>query len=335
MCRPRFQIHRDDLFRDRGSRGHVNRPTPGEGCVIAFCNDMMSVMKTAEKMPYKRIGVVVNRSKDEDLRQTRRVIRQLEALGFSALVAPDVHAQTGAGLPVPEAEVYAASDFLICLGGDGTFLQTARKTLGHEKPILGINLGSLGFLAEVELDQMDEALQRLAAGEVSVSPRLVLQASVIRDGRVVHVDHAINDAVVTRMAVSRIVELHVHVDGHFVDTFPSDGLIVATPTGSTAYTLSAGGPIVLPEVPLMVITPICPHILYSRSFIVPTHSRLTIRVGDRRNANAMLSCDGRDGFALELNDEVEIVRAPERILFASVVQVNFYEVLRAKIHGRA
>lgn len=295
---------------------------------------MMSVMKTAEKKPYNRIGVVVNRAKDTGLIHTEHVVRRLEFLGFTVLIEADIHNAIGVGMPMSETEVYEASDFLICLGGDGTFLQTARGTIGREKPILGINLGSLGFLAEVELEQIDMALDRLAAGEVRISPRLVLQARVIRNGEVVHTDHAINDAVVTRMTVSRIVELHVFVDGHFVDTFPSDGLIVATPTGSTAYTLSAGGPIVQPEVPLIVITPICPHILYSRSFIAPTGSRLTVRVGDRRNANAMLSCDGQDGFALELNDEVEIVQAPERILFASVVQVNFYEVLRAKIHGR-
>lgn len=304
------------------------------GCAFPSRNGMMTMMKTAEKKAYNRIGVVVNRPKDTGLRCTERVVRRLEARGFEVLVEQDIRDAIGTGSPAMEAEVFGSSDFLICLGGDGTFLQTARRTIGCEKPVLGINLGSLGFLAEVEIDQIEMAVDRLAAGEVRVSPRLVLLARVIRNGEVVHTEHAINDAVVTRMTVSRIVELHVFVDGHFVDTFPSDGLIVATPTGSTAYTLSAGGPIVQPEVPLMIITPICPHILYSRSFITPTTSRLTVRVGDGRSANAMLSCDGQEGFALELNDVVEIVEAPERILFASVVQVSFYEVLRAKIHGR-
>ena len=304
------------------------------GCAFPSRNGMMTMMKTAEKKAYNRIGVVVNRPKDPGLRCTERVVRRLEARGFEVLVEQDIRDAIGTGSPAMEADVFCSSEFLICLGGDGTFLQTARRTIGCEKPVLGINLGSLGFLAEVEIDQIEMAVDRLAAGEVRVSPRLVLLARVIRNGEVVHTEHAINDAVVTRMTVSRIVELHVFVDGHFVDTFPSDGLIVATPTGSTAYTLSAGGPIVQPEVPLMIITPICPHILYSRSFITPTTSRLTVRVGDGRSANAMLSCDGQEGFALELNDVVEIVEAPERILFASVVQVSFYEVLRAKIHGR-
>lgn len=295
---------------------------------------MMSMMKTASGVPQNRIGVVVNRPKDTGLRCTERVIRRLESHGFHVLVEADIRDAIGMGTPVSGEEVFSTSDFLICLGGDGTFLKTARRTIGCEKPVLGINLGSLGFLAEVETDQIESALDRLAAGEMTISPRLVLQARVIRDGRIVHAEHALNDAVVTRMAVSRIVELHVFVDDQYVDTFPSDGLIVATPTGSTAYTLSAGGPIVQPEVPLMVITPICPHILYSRSFIAPVTSRLTVRVGDGRSANAMLSCDGQEGFALELNDVVEVVQAPERILFASVVRVNFYEVLRAKIHGR-
>lgn len=293
----------------------------------------MTMMQQMEKLTYNRIGIVVNRPKDPGFACASRLVCQLEQHGFTAYVPPDIRDAIGAGTAASDAVLYGESEFLICLGGDGTFLKTARQTLGREKPVLGINLGSLGFLAEVEVDQIERAVDRLAAGDIRIEPRMVLRADVIRNGDVVFTEHAINDAVVTRMALSRIVDLHVSVNGRYVDAFPSDGLIVATPTGSTAYTLSAGGPIVQPEVPLMVITPICPHILYSRSFIVSSESRLSIRIGERRSADAMLTADGQEGFALELGDVVEIVRAPERILFASVVEVNFYEVLRAKIHG--
>ncbi len=282
----------------------------------------------------KRIGVVVNRPKDKGYACTARVVERLIASGFDACLETDICDAIGMGAAVSEAVLYADSDFLICLGGDGTFLKTARHTLGSNKPVLGINLGSVGFLAEVEVENIETAIDKLAAGEVRVQPRMVLRADVMRNGTCVYTEYAINDAVVTRMALSRIVDLHVSVDGQYLDVFPSDGLIVSTPTGSTAYTLSAGGPIVQPEIPLMVITPICPHILYSRSFIVSTDSRLSIRIGDGRTADAMLTADGQEGFALELNDVVEISRAPEHILFASVERVNFFEVLRAKIHGR-
>ena len=292
------------------------------------------MMKTMGIRDLKRIGVVVNRPKDAGFVYTARVVERLMARGFEAYLPQDVQEAVGKGTAVGDAVLFGGSDFLICLGGDGTFLSTARQTLGRSKPVLGINLGSVGFLAEVEVDQIELAIDRLAAGEVRVQPRMVLHADVIRDGGCVYTEHAINDAVVTRMALSRIIDLHVYVDGQYVDAFPSDGLIVATPTGSTAYTLSAGGPIIQPEIPLMVITPICPHILYSRSFIVSSDSRLAIRIGDGRTADAMLTVDGQEGFALELNDVVEITRDPEQILFASVEQVNFYEVLRAKIHGR-
>jgi len=292
------------------------------------------MMQTMENRNLKRIGVVVNRPKDEGYTCTARVVDRLVACGFEACLEVDIRDALGRGTAVGESELYADSDFLICLGGDGTFLKTARHTLACCKPVLGINLGSVGFLAEVEVAGIESAIDRLAAGEVRLQPRMVLRADVIRNGTCVYTDYAINDAVVTRMALSRIVDLHVSVDDQYVDAFPSDGLIVSTPTGSTAYTLSAGGPIVQPEIPLMVITPICPHILYSRSFIVSSDSRLAIRIGDRRSADAMLTADGQAGFALELNDVVEISRAPQQIVFASVERVNFYEVLRAKIHGR-
>lgn len=292
------------------------------------------MMQTRMVKNLKRIGVVVNRPKDSGYACTARVVERLMACGFETLLPSDVREAVGKGTAVSESVLFGESDLVICLGGDGTFLHTARQTLGKEKPVLGINLGSVGFLAEVEVNEIEMAIDRLAAGDVRVQPRMVLRADVLRKGIRVFTEHAINDAVVTRMALSRIVDLHVYVDGQYVDAFPSDGLIVATPTGSTAYNLSAGGPIIQPEIPLMVITPICPHILYSRSFIVSSDSRLAIRIGDGRSADAMLTVDGQEGFALELNDVVEIMRAPEQILFASVEQVNFYEVLRAKIHGR-
>jgi len=283
---------------------------------------------------YKRIGVVVNRLKDSGFFCTQRVVKRLEASGFEALLANDICKAIGMGTCIDEAELYIESDFIICLGGDGTFLKTARQTLGLHIPVLGINMGTVGFLAEVEVADIESAVDLLTAGSVRVQPRMALQAEVYRNMQIVFTGFAVNDAVVTRMALSRIVDLHVSVDGKYVDAFPSDGLIVATPTGSTAYSLSAGGPIIQPEIPLMVITPICPHILYSRSFIVSRESILDVHIGTERNADAMLTVDGQEGFELKMGDHVMISCAKEEFLFASLGQVNFFEVLRAKIHNR-
>ncbi len=283
---------------------------------------------------FKHVGVVVNRPKDVDFQYTKRVVERLTACGFDVLLPADVQATVGKGNAVSEEDLFSFSHFLICLGGDGTFLKTARESIGSNIPILGINLGTVGFLAEVEIDEIELAIDRLALGEVKILPRMVLKAQIVRKDETVFSGFAVNDAVVTRTALSRIIDMHISVDHEYVDSFPSDGLIVATPTGSTAYNLSAGGPIVQPEIPLMIITPICPHILYSRSFIVSKDSLLDIRIGDERSADAMLTLDGQEGFLLERNDHVMVTCADEEIFFASVGRVNFFEVLRAKIHGR-
>ncbi len=286
------------------------------------------------KKHYKRIGVVVNRPKDKGYLCTLRVVKRLVACGFEALLAQDICDEIGIGTCVNELDLYKESEFIICLGGDGTFLKTARQTLGLRIPVLGINMGTVGFLAEVEIADIESAVDLLADGNVGIQPRMALRAEVFRNEKLVFKGFAVNDAVVTRMALSRIVDLHVSVDGKYVDAFPSDGLIIATPTGSTAYSLSAGGPIIQPEIPLMVITPICPHILYSRSFIVSRESLLDVHIGEERNADAMLTVDGQEGFELKMGDHVMVGCAKEEFLFASLGQVNFFEVLRAKIHNR-
>jgi len=279
----------------------------------------------------KKIGIVANRDKDIDYKYTRVVLDKLLDNGFTVIVGPELN-QIAPPSAVVSTSPFQDADFLICVGGDGTFLKTARQAYVHQKPVLGINRGTVGFLAEVEPKDIERAIQRLAQGEFQVQPRMVLDVEVIRKGEKVFEDIAINDAVVSRMALSRILRLRVSIDGKYVDSFPGDGIIISTPTGSTGYSLSAGGPIVQPDMRMMVISPICPHILYSRSFIASDTRTVEVTIDEQGENNAMVTVDGQEGFALEPGDLVLTRASHHEVLFASVSPVNFYEVLRAKIH---
>lgn len=279
----------------------------------------------------KKIGIVANRDKDVDYKYTKIVVDKLLENGFQAIVEPELSHMVNAGATI-SSSLFKDADFMICVGGDGTFLKTARQAYVYHKPVLGINKGIVGFLAEVEPKDIERAIQRLAQGEFQVQPRMVLKVEVLRKGEKVFEDIAINDAVVSRMALSRILRLRVSIDDKYVDSFPGDGIIISTPTGSTGYSLSAGGPIVQPDMRMMVISPICPHILYSRSFIAADTRVVQVSIEDYGETNAMVTVDGQEGFALESGDLVLTKASLYDVLFASVSPVNFYEVLRAKIH---
>ena len=214
----------------------------------------------------KKIGIIVGKNKDIDYKVTSQITEKLLQKGFEVAVTPEVKA--GLSFDVIESDsVYKDSDFIICVGGDGTFLKAARGAFPYKKPVLGVNKGTVGFLAEVEPSEVDMAVDKIFVGEYSIQERIVVNVEVIRNGKSVYSNFAINDAVVSRMALSRILRLRVMMNDKFVDSFAGDGVIISTPTGSTGYSLSAGGPIVSPDMRLMLVSPICPHILYSRSFI--------------------------------------------------------------------
>jgi ATP-NAD kinase. len=280
----------------------------------------------------KNIGVVVNKDRDVGYSHTRVIINALCEKGFIPVVSPEVK-QHAAGCAVASTDIYKDSEFIICIGGDGTLLATAREAYRYRIPVLGINKGSVGFLAEVETGDIELAVDKISRGEIRIQSRMVLDARIMRNGNVVFRDIAINDAVVSRIAASRILKLRVSMDDKYVDSFPGDGIIVSTPTGSTAYSLSAGGPIVQPDMRLMITTPICPHLLYSRSFITPEDKVIRITLDDNGEAKAMLTMDGQSGSVLHPGDVVEVRAAAQDVLFASVSNTNFFDVLRAKIHG--
>src|SRR5579883_3175007 len=209
-------------------------------------------------------------------------------------------------------EIPAISDLLIVLGGDGTLLAAARLLNGRQVPILPVNLGGLGFLTSVTLDDMYPVLEQAITGQARYSERVMLESRVMREGKLFHCARALNDAVLNKAALARIIDLELRVNGEFVTTYKSDGLIVATPTGSTAYSLSAGGPIIYPIVSAFVITPICPHTLTNRPLVIPDSAKIEIGFA-AGEAPIYLTLDGQVGVEVRAEDVVSLAAAPERL----------------------
>ncbi|MGI6622485.1 MAG: NAD(+)/NADH kinase [Clostridiaceae bacterium] len=279
----------------------------------------------------KIIGVVVGKNKDTEYKHTKLIIKKLLEKGFKVMVKPGV--SSCIELPVIESStLFKDSEFIICVGGDGTFLNTARKAFTYKKPVLGINKGTVGFLAEVEISEIEMAIDSLVTGEYGIQSRMVLDVTVMRNGEKVYENIAINDAVITRMALSRILRLIVMIDDKYADSFSGDGVIISTPTGSTGYSLSAGGPIVQPDMRLVIVSPICPHILHSRSYIASDTKTVSVIIDDKSEIDAILTLDGQEGFTLELGDQIIVKASDESVYFASVKNMDFYDILRAKMH---
>jgi len=221
-------------------------------------------------------------------------------------------------------------EMIIVLGGDGTLLSVARQVVGHEIPILGVNLGGLGFLTQTSLEELYRVLDRVIQGEYQVDKREVLSAAVLRGERKLAQYNVLNDAVINKGALARIIDLEVTIDGEEITTFKADGLILSTPTGSTAYNLSAGGPIVYPSLHCIIITPICSHTLTNRPIVIPDN--VTVRaVLKSKQQEVYLTLDGQQGLPLEYEDIVEVKKVPAQISFIKSPYRHYFGVLREKL----
>ena len=221
-------------------------------------------------------------------------------------------------------------DLLIVLGGDGTLLAAARALHGHLIPILAVNLGGLGFLTSVTLDELYPVLESVLAGKHRTTDRMMLDAKIVHQNKPAVVQCALNDAVANKAALARMLDFDVSVDGSHVGRYRADGLIVATPTGSTAYSLAAGGPIIHPALDAFVITPICPHMLTNRPLVVPDTARVEldfVEVGEQ----GFLTLDGQIGFQLEPKDRVVITKSASKVQFVNPPRLTYYEILRSKL----
>lgn len=222
-------------------------------------------------------------------------------------------------------------DLAISLGGDGTVLYCARMLHDAGIPILAVNLGTFGFITEVSADEWQEAFEKFCCGETLLSRRLMFRITVRRDGSQIFLGHGLNDAVVTAAGISKVVNLKLHLDTTHLGTFRADGLIVATPTGSTAYSMAAGGPIVDSEMEALIVTPICPFTLSNRPIVVSSEDVIRITVTEPQRTSVNLTVDGQEFLQLKEGDEILVEKSRSRALLALSNKRNFYEVVRQKL----
>jgi NAD+ kinase len=279
----------------------------------------------------RRVGIVANPDAPRAPEVVTRLVDWLTERGIevtlekeTAGIVPAVRAAAA-----NKAELPGLSDLLIVLGGDGTLLSMARAVGDLGVPILGVNLGGLGFLTATTLDEMLPSLEAAVEGRMVVEDRLMLVARVFRNGTAVCEHMALNDMVITKSAMSRIISLAVSVEGEYATAYRADGLIISTPTGSTAYSLSAGGPILFPTADAIVLTPICSHTLTNRPIVIPASHRIEVTV--QSDQEIMLTVDGQVGVGLRERDVVQIVKAAAHIRLVRFPQKDFFSVLRTKL----
>ena len=230
-----------------------------------------------------------------------------------------------------DRELSARAELVVVLGGDGTLIHAARLLDGRSTPILGINLGSLGFMTEIPAEELFSALDDVLGGRFRVDSRMKLTCRLVREGKVVVEDEVLNDVVINKGALARVADHEVAIDGVPIAMYKADGVILSTPTGSTAYSLSAGGPIVHPSVDCTVLSPICSHALTQRSIVVPADRviRVTLR---SETADTYLTLDGQTGHGLQGGDCIEVVRSPNRVNLIRNPHMAYFTILRQKLH---
>lgn len=283
----------------------------------------------------KAVGLLVNvdrlHANPEVSRLAKEAVRLLNERGVSVVVNRESAEPLGyPALGLPEGELVRRASVVLVFGGDGTILRAARLAAPHGIPILGVNLGGFGFLAEVSGPEVDRAVHRLLEGEFQLDERMMLRAWLEHEGRPVQEFLALNDIVLTKTGYARLLKLHTFVDAEHLATQLADGLIVATPTGSTAYSLSAGGPIIHPAVEGIVLTPIAAHSLNARAVVVSASDTIKIQV-EPTGASPILTVDGQEGCPLRPGDEVRVERSPHRARLVRLGRGGFYSRLRAKL----
>ncbi len=279
----------------------------------------------------KSIGIIANINKPDVVKIAKKIISFFEGQDIEVFMERPLAEIVGKrGLGVSGRVLAKKADLIIAMGGDGTFLRTARIARGYLKPILGVNLGGLGFLSEVTLESLEKDLRLLVKDRYNIDYRMTLDVEVIRRGKGINISPALNDVVISKRALKRIINLDVFVDGRFVTRYKADGIIVSTPTGSTAYNLSAGGPIVYPGGNVIVITPICPHTLTHRPLILPSNSK--IGIGFTAPVKGVeLTIDGQVGLGLTVDDKVVVTEGEEKIPVVLFEDTSYFEVLRKKL----
>jgi len=278
------------------------------------------------------IGIAAKNSAPQARAYAERIAAELRGRGFAVIFDEETAMEIGdPEQALPRSELGRHSDLLITFGGDGTLLSVARHAPDHV-PIIGVNMGTLGFLTEIRVEELPAVLEHVLEGNFHVEPRTTFTVSVSGPGRDGEKRYRVlNDCAINKSAVARIIEMRVSVAGLFVSTFRGDGLIVATPTGSTAYNLSAGGPIIYPTMGAIVLTPICPHMLTNRPLVLPDELDIEISLTTPDARDIYLTLDGQEGFELTDRDRVCVRKSEERVLLVQSPDKNYFDVLRNKL----
>jgi NAD+ kinase len=284
----------------------------------------------------KRIGIVLKPHQPDALKTMCELTIWLAQRGITPLGGPEIERarieqQTGCSVAEVAAEKLAASvDLILVLGGDGTMIATARRMGDTEVPVLGVNYGGLGYLAEFRIEELFSALESILAGEFRLDKRVMLDVELIRGEEQVTRNRVLNDVVINKSALARIIEIEAYLSQQFVNSFRADGLIVSTPTGSTAYNLSAGGPVIYPSMNAVVITPICPFTLSNRPIVVPDDAVIELCLKTAQE-DVALTLDGQVGFPLRIEDRVVIRKSRTTFNLVQPANRNYFDVLRDKL----
>ena len=284
----------------------------------------------------KRIGIVLKPHQPDALKTICELIQWLSQRGIELVGGPEIEREqveheTGCSVAEVEPDNLAASvDLILVLGGDGTMISTARMIGDYEVPVLGVNYGGLGYLAEFRIEELYLGLESILSGNYRLDRRVMLHVDLERGESPIAVNRVLNDVVINKSALARIVEIDVFLNQLFVNSFRADGLIISTPTGSTAYNLSAGGPVIFPSMNAIVITPICPFTLSNRPIVVPDDAIIELRLKTDQEEVA-LTLDGQVGFPLKVDDRVVIRKSNTTFNLIQPSNRNYFDVLRDKL----
>ena len=281
-------------------------------------------------MKIKKVGLVANTEKESTAEYVILLKEWLEERGVEVFVEAEIAAKSAIRGGLTWDDLARKTQLVAVLGGDGTMLRTARYMAKHNVPIVGINMGSFGYLTEVNLQEMHSAMELILRGNYLTEKRMMLDVAISRGKTIINAGTVLNDVIINRGNLSRIVELETTINNKYLTTYKADGLIISTPTGSTAYSLSAGGPIVYPEKDLIIINPICPHTLTNRPLIIPENSDLQVKLWSKERG-ATLTLDGQESYRLRSGDLIAVKKSNYTTKLVLSPHRSYWEILRSKL----
>lgn len=277
-----------------------------------------------------RIGIIGKTNTDKAYEIAKDLSEWFNERGVEVIFEQEIGKKIRHRKSVPAAEIPELVDIILVFGGDGTFLGVSRLACEHGTPILGINLGGLGFLTEITVDEIYPMMERILSGDYEIEDRQMLRTTVRRGKTGAKHYEVLNDVVINKEAVARIIDLEIYIEGSHVTTYKADGIILSTPTGSTAYSLSAGGPIVHPALPVTIITPICPHTLTNRPLVVSNEMKVEIKI-TTQEPDTYLTLDGQIGIRLKTGDVIEVRKSDTVVKLIKSPFRDYFTILKTKL----